>query len=174
MNAPALRALTEADWEHFRELRLFALRTEPGVFFSSYARETEFDRTEWISRIAQPGRCVFGLFIDGALVGISGIITSTDDPSLATAELVMSYLLPEYRGKGFSALFYEARLRWARAQSQFTQVRVSHRESNLASRRAIVRHGFTFVGRRSRLWPDGTEEDELQYRLLLPGPASEN
>jgi RimJ/RimL family protein N-acetyltransferase len=164
---PVIRPLAEADWLRLRDLRLHALRTEPGVFFASYEREAALEQTEWIARITDPGKRVFGLFADAELIAITGIITSPGDPSGATAELVMSYILPPYRGRGFSSLLFEARLRWATAQPQITTVRVSHRYSNQASRRAIERHGFVFVRRAPRLWPDGVLEDEVFYQLSL-------
>jgi RimJ/RimL family protein N-acetyltransferase len=167
VSAVDIRPLVETDWLRFRDLRLHALRTEPGVFFSSYEREAAFEPAEWRARLTGPGKRVFGLFADAELIGITGIVTSADDPSGATAELVMSYILPHYRGRGFSSLLFETRLRWATAQPQFTTVRVSHRHSNQASRLAIERHGFVLVGRAPRLWHDGCLEDEVIYQLSL-------
>jgi RimJ/RimL family protein N-acetyltransferase len=137
--------------------------------FSSRATNAKaaLEEAEWRARLTGPGKCVFGLFADTELIGITGIITSADDPSGATAELGLSYLLPQYRSRGFSSLLFEARLCWATAQPQFTLVRVSHRDSNQASRRAIERHGFVLVRRAPRLWHDGSLEDEVFYQLSL-------
>ena len=42
-----LRLATEDDWERVRALRLEALQTEPGVYGSSYARESIYDEDAW-------------------------------------------------------------------------------------------------------------------------------
>jgi RimJ/RimL family protein N-acetyltransferase len=80
---------------------------------------------------------------------------------------VMSYLLPEYRGRGLSSAFYEARLAWLRERPRYTSVVVSHRQSNEPSRRANQRFGFVPVGSVPTQWPDGTVEDEATYELRL-------
>ena len=85
--------------------------------------------------------------------------------------LVMSFILPEYRGQGFSRLLYEVRLDWIRLQSKFLTVIVSHRESNIASRKANQKQGFRFVRRETRKWPDGRVEDELFYELPVSAKA---
>jgi RimJ/RimL family protein N-acetyltransferase len=161
------RALGPEDWEAFRDVRLHALRTEPGVFLSSYDREAAFLPAEWRSRLDGIGRCMFGLFDGEALIGLTGVITDATDPSGRTALFVASYLRPEHRGRGLSAYFYEARLAWVRAQRQFARVVVSHRAGNEPSRRANQRFGFREVDRVVRTWPDGTPGEEVRYELLV-------
>jgi RimJ/RimL family protein N-acetyltransferase len=166
MNAPiTIRALDASDWRALRELRLLALQTEPGVFFASYDGEVGLPEDEWQRRIAGAGCIVFGLFAGSDLIGITGVVADRDDPSGQTAVLVMSYIRPAYRGRGLTVLLYDARLKWIASQPQFTHTIVSHRASNEASGRAIRRHGFSFIDRITRTWPDGTTEDEVRYRL---------
>ncbi len=113
---------------------------------------------EWESTIRGPAHRVFGLFDAGRLIGITAVFAWREDPSGESAILAMSFILPEYRGRGFSRLLYKARLDWARTVVQFKRVVVSHRESNERSRRAIERHGFSadapraarLAGRRDR------------------------
>jgi RimJ/RimL family protein N-acetyltransferase len=169
-----VRPLKRSEWRILRDLRLHALQTEPGVFFSSYAREAPLGEEEWQTRMQGPDRQVFGAFDGDRLVGITGVVPARDDPTGATAMLVMSYLLPEYRGRGLSALFYDARLKWLREHPQFERVVVSHRRSNEASRRANQRYGFVLTNAVPATWPDGGVEDEMQYELELApaGPAS--
>jgi len=165
-----MRPLERSDWRALKDLRLHALRTEPGMFFSSYDREAGAADDVW-ERLAGGGDGVqvFGAF-DGALVGITGVFPHRHDPAGATAELGMTYLRPEYRGRGLSALFYEMRLQWIRTQPGFTRVVVSHRRSNEASRRAILRAEFVPAGEQSHTWPDGGVEDEVLYQLPLTTP----
>ncbi len=165
---PVLRPLDAADWERLRELRLFALRSEPGVFASNHARESAYDPAAWQTLLTAPGQQLYGLFAGDEMIGITGAVTSRDDPTGETALLVMSYIRPEYRRRGYSALFYAARLTWIRAQPQFRRVLVTHRASNEPSRRAIQRSGFVQIARNPQTWPDGAVEDEIHYELRLP------
>jgi RimJ/RimL family protein N-acetyltransferase len=112
-------------------------------------------------------RQTFGLFDGDRLVGITGVITKREDPSGRTAMLVMSFIVPAYRGRGLSRLFYDARLEWIARHGTFDRVVVSHRRSNEASRRANQHFGFILKETASRTWPDGTVEDELSYELVL-------
>jgi len=137
------------------------------MFFAAYADELDLPDEEW-RRLARGGDfVVFGLFDGERLVGITGAFTHRDDPTGRTAVLGMTYLEPDYRGRRVSALMYGARLAWARAQRRFERVVVSHRRANVASGRAIARHGFTPTGVARRRWHDGTEDDELLFELRL-------
>jgi RimJ/RimL family protein N-acetyltransferase len=107
------------------------------------------------------------LFNGQRLVGITATFTWQGDPSGQTAVLAMSFIRPEYRGRGLSRLLYDARLDWIRTQPQFKRVVVSHRASNEVSRRANQRHGFHPIGRSQRIWPDGAIEDEIWYELRI-------
>ena len=110
---------------------------------------------------------VFGLFDGARLIGITAAFTWRDDPSGETVLLAMSFIIPEYRGRGLSQLLYKARLNWIRAHSQFRRVVIYHRESNEISRRANQRFGFSVLQRASRKWPDDATEDEVLYELKI-------
>ncbi|HEX3464624.1 MAG TPA: GNAT family N-acetyltransferase [Candidatus Elarobacter sp.] len=165
--AVRVRALESGEWRAFRDLRLHALRTEPGLFASSYAAEADFGEAEWRRRIGGEDHQTFGAFDGERLVGITGVITARDNPSGETAMLVMSYVLPEYRGRGVSSAYYEARLAWLRERPRYKRVVVSHRGSNEPSRRANQRFEFVLVHSVPTRWPDGTVEDEVMYELRL-------
>lgn len=162
-----IRALEPAEWADFRDLRLHALQIDPGVFFSSYETELNNTAEEWQSTVQGPAHQVFGLFDGPRLVGITAAFTWREDPSGETAILGMSFLLPEYRSRGLTRLFYKTRLDWIHAQPQFKRIVVSHRASNEASRRAIERHGFLPARRVSRTWPDGATEEEWVYEMRI-------
>jgi RimJ/RimL family protein N-acetyltransferase len=162
-----IRPLDRSQWESFRELRLHALKTEPGLFASSYASEVTKSPEGWQETIHAADHQAFGLFAHERLIGITAAFTSRDDPSGETALLAMSFILPEYRGRGLSHLFYDARLGWIRAQPKFRRVIVSHRLCNEASRKANQRHGFVVSRRAAKRWPDGVIEDEIFYQLVI-------
>jgi len=164
-----IRPLDTSDWAAFRDIRLKALESEPGVFASSYEREVGREESGWRELVTGDDKHqVFGLFDASKLIGITAVFTHRDDPSGATAILAMSFIEPDYRGRGLSRLLYQARLDWVRTRPQFKRVVVGHRESNETSRRANQAFGFQYVGREPHTWPDGVTEDELIYELLIP------
>ncbi|HSD78057.1 MAG TPA: hypothetical protein VLA98_11655, partial [Solirubrobacteraceae bacterium] len=62
MTAPdgvAIRAATLDDWESYREVRLAALRTDPGVFGSRYEDERRRSDDEWRERTTIAGGATF-------------------------------------------------------------------------------------------------------------------
>jgi len=167
MTSPAIhiRPLDRTEWAVFKNIRLLALQTEPGVFSASYESWETKSPDEWQNLLAGTGHQAFGLFEGIRLIGITGVVTSREDGR--TAILVMSFILPEYREQGLSRFLYDVRLQWIRSRPEFTKVIVSHRESNEASRKANQRHGFQIVKREARKWPDGITEDEIFYELCL-------
>jgi len=167
MSSITVRALDSAEWAALRDFRLRALKAAPGVFASSYQTEATRTAEEWQDTVAGPGHQVFGLFDGEHLIGITAAFTWREDPSGETALLAMSFILPEYRGRGLSRLLYEVRLDWIRKHAQFKRAVVFHRESNEASRRANKPHGFLPTGRAPRTWADGTIEDEIFYELRI-------
>lgn len=162
-----VRRLTADEPELYRAIRLRALRTDPAVFSSDLARESSYPDAHWADRLSQPNVAVFGVFRGGRIVGMTGVIISSDDPTCAV--LWGSWLDPSVRGEGLSRPMYEARIAWARSQPGVTRILVSHRRSNTASMRANRRYGFERTSVAERVWPDGTTEDEVCYELRLGG-----
>jgi RimJ/RimL family protein N-acetyltransferase len=171
--AVLLRELKPQDWIALRRIRLHALRTEPGLFFKSYEEEAGLTDAEWIARASgDETHQLFGLFDGDELIGISGVVADPGDPTGGTAGFGMSYILPEYRGRGLAARFYEARLAWAVARPQFVRAAVGHRRSNEASRRTLTRFGFRWSHDEPHHWPDGETEDDVCYELPLREPIT--
>ncbi len=162
-----IRQLTESDGGIFKTLRLHALKTEPDKFSSNYERESAYTDSEWQGWLGNEINAFFGLFDNGNLIGITGIVRLDRNPQATEAILVASYLLPAYRRQGLSRKLYQARLDWAASQPGLKQVRVSHRESNEASRRAHQAFGFIFSSKEMMEWPDGLEENQASYLLDL-------
>ena len=106
MDALTVRALAVSEWELFREFRLTALKEAPGVFATSHADAAQRTPETWQSLVSGPTNQIFGLFDGERLVGITGAFAWPDDRSGETATLVMSYIVPAYRGRGLSRLLY--------------------------------------------------------------------
>lgn len=133
----SIRPLTHADLEIFKTIRLCALKNNPGVFSHPYERAIKQKPAYWEDILSRAGKEVFGLFDDDALIGITGVFTVQEDPSGKTAILGMSYIEPDYRGRGLSDMLYKTRINWAKEQGTFDKILVSHRAGNEASRRYL-------------------------------------
>src|ERR1700704_1841149 len=92
------RPLIAADSEAYRRLRQRVLDVGEGKFFNtSYDRERQLaSEDQWRERCAEtPARCTIGTFVEGALVGIMGILPY-GDPKHRTAELEATWIDPKY------------------------------------------------------------------------------
>ena len=158
------RTFGEGDLELFKAIRLEALLKEPHLFGSTFERESSMSDEEWLRKLRGPSCAYFILSLGQEDVGLTGILTSRENPKHAI--LIASYIRQEHRRKGGSDFLYEARLEWAR-KNGFEEVIVSHRSSNEASKRANQRHGFEYTHSEPHTWNDGVVENEVFYRLRL-------
>ncbi len=160
-----IRPLLPSEWEIFRDLRLLALRSAPGMFGSTYTQASSRTEADWRELLSGERQQIFGMFDCDKLVGIAGVFTARDDE--ATAHLVMDFILPEYRGRGLWRRMYEARLDWIRRQKSFRRAIVAARQSNAPSLASMRAAGFTQTRRETHRWPDGATEDEIWFELRL-------
>ncbi len=162
-----IRALTPQDWTAFRAARLRALSLHPGFYCGTLVDAEQRTPEEWQEMLDGHGKQIFGLFDGDTLIGITAVFTCREDPSGRTGVFAMSFIEPEHRGKGYADLYYKARIDFGLKHLPWTRLCVSHRADNEPSRRAILRHGFTFTGRAAKDWPDGNRMDELLYEIDL-------
>lgn len=163
----SIRQLTGNDWRKFAQIRLKALEADPLVFGSNYEKESQFTEADWRSRLQANDSAVFMLFAGETPIGITGVSVFRDDPTGKTAMLWGSWLEPDFRRKGLSALMYRTRIDWAKKRPTVERVIVSHRASNIASKYANQKHGFIFTRTHEKIWSDGAAEDEICYELKL-------
>ena len=166
MNDIQIRPLRASEWSTFKDFRLAALKSAPGMFATSYEEASARSPESWREIIAGPSHQAFGLFDGTRLIGITGVFGGREDSDDA-AFLVMSFIVPEYRRCGLSSMLYQARLDWIRMRGKFKRAVAAMRASNEASQRACRHFGFTCIDRAPRTWPDGATEDELIYELQL-------
>lgn len=162
-----IRALVPEDWEIFREIRLHAVTMHTGYFLSSVEETKQYPPEHWKQSLSGGDKQVFGLFSNGKLIGITGVFTWKEDPTRKTGIMAMSFIEPEYRGRGYSSLFYKARLDFAKNHKPWTKLAVAHRDGNDASKHAILKHGFVYKGAEEITWPDGKKDLKHQYELNL-------
>lgn len=162
-----IRPLEPSDWQTFKTIRLKALKAHPDVYLDSYQAAIIRPDSEWQEILDGKGKSIFGLFDGEKIIGLTAVFTWREDPSGQTGVMAMSFIEPEYRGRGLSKLLYEARIRWALDYQPFRKLVVSRREGNEPSKRAMIAHGFTFVDVARITWPDGLEDNEHKYMLDL-------
>jgi RimJ/RimL family protein N-acetyltransferase len=160
-----IRPLLPSEWETFRDLRLLALKSAPGMFESTYAQAATRSEADWRALLSGERQQIFAMFDGDKLIGIAGVFTAKDDP--ATAHLVMDFILPEHRGRKLWQLMYQARLDWVRSHKTFRRAVVAARESNAPSLGAMRAAGFRETRRETHIWPDGATEDEIWFELRL-------
>jgi RimJ/RimL family protein N-acetyltransferase len=163
----SIKQLTADDWRELSEIRLKALKTDPFVFGSNYKKESQMTESDWRSRLQTGDSAIFMLFENETPIGMTGVSVYRDDPAGKTALFWGSWLEPDFRAKGLSSLMYQARIDWAKRHPKVERIIVSHRASNLASKYANQKHGFTFTGTHEKVWTDGVTEDEVCYELYL-------
>lgn len=162
-----IRLLNENDWLAFSQIRLKALKTDPKVFGSNFERESKFPEDDWRERLRAEDNAIFLISDDEAPIGITAVSVDRNDRSGKTALLWGSWLAPEFRGKGLSNLMYQTRIDWAKSRSNVEKIIVSHRASNLASKRANQKYGFTETHTTEKIWTDDATENEIFYELKI-------
>ncbi|MCW3126306.1 MAG: hypothetical protein JWO03_1964 [Bacteroidetes bacterium] len=162
---PHLRRLTPDDWQLFKAIRLEALQNEFQFFGGQYSIESVMTDDEWKDRLADPHkRAYWGMYDGDECVGLTGVVYHREYPDAVI--FIASYIRKEYRGRKLSALFYEARIAWAKAEG-YKLAHISHRGGNDASRGANQKFGFKYLRTDSITWHDGTSAEELFYTLEL-------
>ncbi len=159
--------IAEDDWREFSQVRLRALLTDPSVFGSNFEKESRLTEADWREKLRAVDNAIFIVRRDGEPVGMTAASIDRNDPTKKTGIFWGSWLEPAVRGTGLSGLMNEARLNWIRVQPGVEKVLVSHRASNLASRRANQRFGFVQTHVSERPWPDRVTEREYHYELRL-------
>lgn len=159
-----LERLIPSQWQDYKRIRLEALQTNPEFFGSSYAKEFTYTDEHWMALLEDENRALFALRHGEQIVGLTGVAVKTEN--LKKALFYSTFIRAEDRGKGLSALFYQARIDWAR-QKGCSSIVVSHRTGNDSSQAANRHSGFVYVDAEEVLWPDGERAEELVYVLEL-------
>jgi GNAT superfamily N-acetyltransferase len=160
-----LERFNPEDWEKFKVIRLEALEMEPAVFSPSTVESLRTEN-EWRAVLCDVDKAVFGLYFIDELIGLTGLFKDRGSFGGETALCVMSYIRKEHRGKGLSRMFYETRIKAAKAMG-CSKFKTGHRASNKSSQMANQRFGFVMTENKSHIWPDGSSEDILEYELKL-------
>ena len=160
----SLSRFSSDQWKAYKAIRLEALQTNPEMFGSNFAKESQYSEQEWRAPLQSDQRAMFALYDGEEIIGVTGIVLKKEDDSKAV--LIASFIKPEYRGQGLSKLFYQARIDWAREKG-CESVIVAHRDGNEKSKAANQSFGFEYTHTEETIWPDGVSAGQLNYRLKL-------
>ncbi len=151
------------DWSRLRTVRLAALAESPEMFGSTLARELSFDEAEWRRRAARPA--TFLASRDDVDLGMAGAYAFDDGWSIAGM-----WLAPPARGTGVVEALVGACESVAR-QAGATSISLGVMADNPRGRRAYLRLGYAFTGRREHV-RDGRDELFMIKALAPPGPTT--
>lgn len=95
-----MRALSEDEWERYREFRLKSLRDAPDAFVADHETESQFDEKLWRARMRRSVRLLAEK--DGTPIGIASL---RENEALfdGAAELFGMWVEPDLRGEGVAA-----------------------------------------------------------------------
>lgn len=131
----------------FKTVRLRALEEAPYAFGSTFARESQFRCSEWISRAERMNgeRGAGFLAMDGETpCGIVGSFLDQNDPM--RAHLISMWTAPEYRQQGIGRQLVQAVAQWAYSRNVRTLL-LMVTGNNESAIRFYERLGFSATGR---------------------------
>lgn len=131
----------------FKAVRLRALKDTPHAFGSTYATESQFPDSEWLSRARRWNgeRGIGFLAMDGDTpCGIAGSFLDQNDPT--RAQLISMWTAPTHRQRGIGRLLVNEILRWANSRGARTLL-LMVTNVNQPAIHFYERLGFTRTGR---------------------------
>jgi len=162
-----IRAVTRAEAEAWRTLRLEMLRDEPLAFSSSIEDQIDRDLSFFEHRIPTGGVDVlFGVYVDGELCGSAGFSQEQDLKLRHKGVMWSVYLRPHLRGSGVAEALVRRVIEHARRY--VAQLLCAVSADNPRARRLYERLGFRQYGVEPRaLRIDGEDHDEVLLVIIF-------
>ncbi|MES2857523.1 MAG: GNAT family N-acetyltransferase [Bdellovibrionota bacterium] len=141
------RRITEADLDHYRRLRMNALKLAPEAFGTTYAQVEALSQDDWLTRVrrfaeSQEAVC-FIAFNDDAPAGIVACFVSE------TPQMVQMWVEPEHRGNQVGEKLISELKSWVKAIG-FREIKAWVRDSNQPAISLYERLGFLPTGKAER------------------------
>ena len=150
MNA-IVRPFAPYEWPHLREIRLQALKDDPQFFCAEALNDRRLFNLGWKELCRKSNeQCMFGLYVDNKLVGLS-MARKSGDMILFGG----SWIKRSYRNSRHANLLYGARVEWLKNNIRHNQAFVFHRDGNAKSSHLNRKHGAVPVYRKPMAWADG-------------------
>lgn len=158
----AIRPLRADEVEPLRELRLRALREDPGAFAETFEQARARPRDDWASWAADDSRVVVAAVDGERWVGMVAGHRREDSVWLSAL-----WVDPAARGAGLGLRLIEAAADWAREQAAAT-IELSVTTNNPGAAAVYVRAGFKETGRRRPLPADPSRTEVFLSRPVSP------
>jgi RimJ/RimL family protein N-acetyltransferase len=144
-----VREATESDLALYRDLRLEALRFEPGAFSADYEQERARAGSAWLERLREMVQDSLQTLLvaeeKGVLVGMTGIFRGKSAKTKHSAGIWGVYVRPTARGQGIASALLERALSWAR-DNGVTRVELAVTTHNARAFALYQRAGFVTAG----------------------------
>jgi ribosomal protein S18 acetylase RimI-like enzyme len=154
--------LPEERWQEFKEIRMEALRLEPVAFAEQFIVQADKPDSDWKRRLVReyPARLKLFMEIDGKLVGTIGSFCEKEDPHTAT--IIMVYVRPEFRGRGYGKLMFLDILERLSKLPEINKLKLSVAASQIPAYEMYKSLGFKEVGRqKDEITVDGIKYDNI-------------
>ena len=158
-----IQQAVENDWPLVRDVRLRALRGDPGVYGAALAREERFNESHWRMRLRTSTTWV-AVDDDGAGRGMVTMMQEPGSP-IDDRHIVSLWVAPESRRQGVGWSLLDV-VRRAAADEDARTVSLWLLDGNHAAGDLFVRAGFTRTGER-QVVPRDPSQTEERYVLTL-------
>jgi len=115
MDMIQVEPITERNALQFKAVRLQALQESPTAFASTYARESQFSDSDWLSRAVE---CISETFVGylaiDAKVACGIVLVTPDDQDTSAAWVESMWVPPSHRRLGVGRLLINTILAWGR------------------------------------------------------------
>ena len=101
MSEITVRALTEDEWETYRQVRLAALEESPDAFVATHAEESDEPEDFWRERMTRSQRLLAE--VDGDAVGVVSLGAAPESGSDEVGQLFGLWVDPDWRGRSVAA-----------------------------------------------------------------------
>ncbi|MBM6547142.1 GNAT family N-acetyltransferase [Janibacter sp. YIM B02568] len=164
MSEITVRALTEDEWETFREVRLAALAESPEAFVASHAEEEAEPEQYWRDRMRRSHRLVAE--VDGERVGVVSIGGAPEESSPDVGQLFGLWVAPDWRGRSVAASLVQEAAAYGRGQG-LSRLFYWVGTDNARGVAFASSFGFRPTDRRRPMRVQGDSEEEIALVLAL-------
>ena len=165
-----VRILGSSDADAFQALRLCALQTSPTAFSSSFEEESGYEGEQVVRMlISGPYRAVFGAFVEGRIVGITGVYRDEAPKLVHKAVIWGVFVHPEFRGGGCGRLLMQTAMAHALSMPGVHHLLLSVNAKNVVAKALYESVGFeSYALERAYMIVDGVLQDELHMVYWRP------
>jgi ribosomal protein S18 acetylase RimI-like enzyme len=162
-----LRQLLPSDAAAFKALRIVAMQESPRSFSSSVIEEQARSLQSLEAMFFNPEHFRVGVFDGTQLVAIAGLVRQTRLKTQHKADIFGVYVLPEFRGQGWSRRMMHAIIEHAK-QDGLEALLLTVTEGNLTAHKLYSSLGFLEYGTEpDAMRVDGQPIGEILMRLKL-------